>query len=198
MGSLGRTHNGEALELLHHTGFRQGEHSCSLSLAEMQNGGTRMTAAPHAGAQQSHYLPHAVCKALARAAGASARLWVHTCSSSGPSASTCSKEKESSGAADGLFAKQSAGRHASPLLTVPAGSQPLLAAPTVQPQPILSSLDAAPQLELKECRLELKQGLAVLGDEAMLSEGPPWPQKAQFCPESAQQSNIHWRSSEQD
>lgn len=36
-------------------------------------------------------------------------------------------------------------------------------------QPILSSLDAALQLKLKESRSELKQGLAVLGDEAMLS-----------------------------
>lgn len=42
-----------------------------------------------AGAQQSRYLPHAPCRALARAAGASARPWARTCSSSAPSASAC-------------------------------------------------------------------------------------------------------------
>lgn len=41
------------------------------------------------GAQQSRYLPHALCRALATAAGASARPWVHTCSSSAPSVSAC-------------------------------------------------------------------------------------------------------------
>lgn len=50
--------------------------------------GPRMSAAPR-GAQQSRYLPHALCRALSRAAGASAHPWVRTCNSSAPGVAAC-------------------------------------------------------------------------------------------------------------
>lgn len=50
--------------------------------------GPGMPAAPR-GAQQRRYLPHALCRALSRAAGASARPWARTCSSSAPGVAAC-------------------------------------------------------------------------------------------------------------
>lgn len=51
------------------------------------------TLQPPGGAQQSRYLPRAPCRALARAAGASARPWAHTCSSSAPGVSACARTR---------------------------------------------------------------------------------------------------------